>query len=361
VFYFLCVLSKETGLAMLGLVPFTLYFFTKIDIKTILSRSALFLLMAAVYFLIRMLAMDSMTFEEDMHIINNSLAGATSVSERIASTISILGRYVQLLVFPHPLSYDYSYNQMAERFVFNSALGFCIVLAWLLHHYLKPGETLASAKTFLAVIGIITLFYSIKTVSRNTVWKNGDTLFLSGLTTAPNSARAHNHYGSHLLKTAEVSQDVNLRNKLFTQAIPHFNDALKILPDFSEAGYNKGVCYYNIGKSEKARTTYLQTLSHNPNNIDVLNNLGVIYFNENNYEKALEYWLRILAFRKDHVNALGNVGAVYQRQGDPGKALFYYEQAIKIGANRNVLNNAIKAYRSLGQEEKAARIERGLK
>jgi len=112
VFYFLCVLSKETGLAMFGLVPFTLYFFTKIPIKTILTRSALFLIPALIYFFFRMAAMDSMTFDSDMLVINNSLMGAESVSERLATTISILGRYVGLLVFPHPLSYDYSYNQV---------------------------------------------------------------------------------------------------------------------------------------------------------------------------------------------------------------------------------------------------------
>lgn len=419
VFYFLCVLSKETGLAVLGLVPFTLYFFTKIELKTILTRTALFLLMAAVYFFIRSLAMDSMTFEEDMHVINNSLMGAASVSERLASTLAILGRYIQLLIFPHPLSYDYSYNQipltgwghwrtltalalyvgmavvavvglrrkspvaygiiwfvvmlllvanlhpklmvgatMAERFIFSSTLGFCIVLAYLLHHYLKPLETLVSAKTFLAIIGIIVGLYSIKTISRNTVWKNGETLYLSGLKTAPNSARAHNHYGSYLLKKAEATQDPNLRNQLFTQAIPHFDNALKILPNYTEAGYNKGVCYYSTGQTEKAQNTYLQALAHNPNNTNVLNNLGVIYFNENNYEKALEYWLRIFAIDKNNVNALGNVGAIYQKQGELEKALTYYEQAIQIGANRNVLNNAIRVYRQLGLEEKANALER---
>jgi len=421
IFYFLCILSKETGLAMFGLVPFTLYFFTENKIQTILSRSALFLIPVVIYFLLRMMAMDNMTFGSDMLLINNSLMGAASVSERLATAISILGRYVGLLVFPHPLSYDYSYNQvplvgwgswrtlaalalyagmamvaflglkrkspvsygiiwfvvmlllvanlhpklmvgatMAERFVFSSTLGFCMVVGWLLYRYLKVGETFASAKLFFVIIGLLTTFYSIKTITRNTVWKDAETLYLSGLKTAPNSARAHNHYGSHLLKKAEVTRDPNLRNQYFTQAIPNFDNALKILPEYGEAEYNKGVCFMALGNIEAARQTYQRILTYSPNYVDALNNLGVIYFNEKNYDKALEYWLRILDRQPRNISALGNVGAIYQNAGDAKKALFYYEKAIEIGPNRNVLNNAIKAYRSTGQEQKARSVERRL-
>ena len=419
VFYFLCVLSKETGLAMFGLVPFTLYFFTEIKLKTILTRSALFLIPALIYFFFRMAAMDSMTFGSDMLVINNSLMGAESVSERLATAISILGRYVGLLIFPHPLSYDYSFNQvplvgwgswrtlaalalyvgmavvafwgmkrkspvsygiiwfvvmlllvanlhpklmvgatMAERFVFSSTLGFCLIVGCLLHRYLKVGESLASAKTFLIIIGSIAALYSFKTITRNTVWKDAETLYASGLRTAPNSARAHNHYGSHLLKKGEATRDANLRKQYFTQAIPHFDNALKILSEYSEAEYNKGVCLMSLGNIEAARQTYKHILTYSPNYVDALNNLGVIYFNEKNYDKALEYWIRILDRQPKNVSALGNIGAIYQNAGDAQKALFYYEKAIEIGPNLNVLNNAMKAYRSIGEEDKAQKLER---
>ena len=116
----------------------------------------------------------------------------------------------------------------------------------------------------------------------------------------------------------------------------------------------------SIGNIEAARQAYEHILTYSPNYVNALNNLGVIYFNEKNYDKALEYWLRILAIQPRNVSALGNVGAIYQNNGNPQKALSYYEKAIEIGPNRNILSNAIKAYRSIGEEEKARRIERGL-
>jgi len=247
---------------------------------------------------------------------------------------------------------------LAERFVFSSTLGFCLVVACLLHRYLKVGESFASAKTFLLIVGIITTLYSIKTIVRNTVWKNPETLYASGLRTAPNSARAHNHYGSHLLKKAEASRDPNLRKQYFTQAIPNFDNALKILPQYNESEFNKGVCLYGLGRVGEARAIYERVLTYSPNYVNALNNLGVVYFNEKNYDKALEYWLRILTIQPRSINALGNVGAVYQQIGNPQKALFYYEKAIEIGPNQNVLNNAIKAYRSIGEEQKATAVER---
>jgi len=109
---------------------------------------------------------------------------------------------------------------------------------------------------------------------------------------------------------------------------------------------------------EEARATYERVLTYSPNYVNALNNLGVVYFNEKNYDKALEYWLQILAIQPRSVSALGNVGAVYQNGGDPQKALIYYEKAIEIGPNQNILNNAVKAYRSIGEEGKAQQIER---
>ena len=114
----------------------------------------------------------------------------------------------------------------------------------------------------------------------------------------------------------------------------------------------------SLGNIEAARQAYEHILTYSPNYVDALNNLGVIYFNEKNYDKALEYWLRILDRQPKNVSALGNVGAIYQNAGDAQKALIYYEKAIEIGPNLNVLNNAVKAYRSIGEEGKAQAIER---
>ena len=56
--------------------------------------------------------------------INNSILAAGTIGERLASNFLLLGKYLQLLVYPHPLSYDYSFQHFP-------IVGWNNGLAWL--------------------------------------------------------------------------------------------------------------------------------------------------------------------------------------------------------------------------------------
>ena len=59
----------------------------------------------------RMSVLSGLSNFEEIAVINNSIAAAGSdPATRLATAVSIVGRYLWLLVFPNPLSFDYSYN-----------------------------------------------------------------------------------------------------------------------------------------------------------------------------------------------------------------------------------------------------------
>ncbi|MBK9734704.1 MAG: hypothetical protein IPO92_06960 [Saprospiraceae bacterium] len=60
--YLAATLAKETGLAMLGLLPITLWFFTDLKFGRIASITAIYLAPVVLYFLMRSGAMDNMFF-----------------------------------------------------------------------------------------------------------------------------------------------------------------------------------------------------------------------------------------------------------------------------------------------------------
>ena len=416
--YFLCVLAKETGLAMLGLVPFSLWFFTQKDLKEITITSIYFAGAAAVYFLIRASVMDSMTFEEGMSPINNSLMAAENGLDRFATNFSIMGRYIKLMFIPYPLSYDYSYNQipiigvsdwkfllsfgiylamaivaltgllkkqvssfgiivfvvllllvsnfltmvgapMAERFVYGSTLGFCIILGYYLFklfNALDAKTDWKSTPSFI-LIGII-LIYSIITIGRNQAWKNPETLFTSGLKTAPKSARAQNHYASFLRDKVEQDPTNPEVQTWANNAENAYLRALEIYPQYTEASYNLGVLYFSTNRPDQALKAYERTLAADQNYTSALNNIGVIYFNRGDYQNALQNWSRVLQIEPNNSQAMGNLGALNQNSGNLNEAVKYYEQALSIDPyNVNILNNIVKAHNSLGQPEKAAEYQ----
>ena len=418
------VLSKDSGLAMLGLVPFTIYFFTTKDFKKIGMTMLPFLGVTAFYFLIRMSVMDSIVFEKNMTPINNSLAAAKTTGEFLATNIMIHGKYLLLLIFPHPLSYDYSFNQipivgfgdwrvllsllayigiafvgirglwkkevisygiifyvimmlltsnfltmigatMAERFLFVPSLGFCIVLGYLAYRFfkLKKIKSIKNAPpAFLGLFAIVLLLYSFKTINRNKDWKNAKTLFSSGLKTAPNSARALSSYGTFLREAGEQSRDPNQKQKLLTQALDYYQKALDIYPAYSEVYYNMGVSNMNLGRNDLAQKQYEKTLSIEPKFQGALNNLGYLYFQKKDYASAKKYWEQLLALNPNNASALGNIGAIYHNNKDYNKAANFYERALKNDPNnQQVLGNIVKVYQQLGKTAEAKFYQTKLK
>ena len=108
--YFMALLSKENALTVLAVFPLLLYFFTSFDIKKIVTSCALFAGVAAVYFGLRYMALGGLNYDVEILPINNSLVQAPDFASRLAGAIMIMGKYLLLLFFPHPLVFDYSFN-----------------------------------------------------------------------------------------------------------------------------------------------------------------------------------------------------------------------------------------------------------
>jgi len=108
--YFLALLSKENAMTVLAVFPLLLYFFSSSDVKKIISTSAVFAGVAVVYLGIRYMVLKGLNYDVEILAINNSLIEAPNFASRLAGAIMIMGKYLLLLFFPHPLVFDYSYN-----------------------------------------------------------------------------------------------------------------------------------------------------------------------------------------------------------------------------------------------------------
>jgi tetratricopeptide (TPR) repeat protein len=112
--FFLSLLSKETGITFLIIIPLIIYFFTESRIKKTFSIAGLYIVFTGIYFIIRMIVLKDMnhTINNVNYVLNNSLNAAPDFVTKEATAFYILLRYVILLVIPHPLSSDYSFAQI---------------------------------------------------------------------------------------------------------------------------------------------------------------------------------------------------------------------------------------------------------
>ena len=371
--YFLAALSKETGLAVVGLIPLTLWYFRTSNLRHTTLVTLPFLGVAALSLLLRHTFAGGALSETDASdLINNALLSAPTAAVWIASRIAVLGRYLWLLVVPYPLSYDYSYNQvplvgpsdwrfllslgahivllatavwgflrkhvigyaiafyavlllpvsnlalplgtvMGERLIFGSSVGFCLALGWFV---VWVGGYFHMDRARYGLMALLVVIYGGLTIARNRDWKNSGTLFASGLRTSPHSARVQNHYGSFLRERAEgLSAESAGRVRGLKEALRYYNRALEILPAYDEARYNMGITWLDLGSLDSAEVCFQKTLAIDSVSTGALNYLGVIHYRRGEYEEARVPWLKLTRVDPRSAMAFFSLGGSYFEQG----------------------------------------------
>ncbi len=134
-FFFLSLLSKDTAITMLGIIPL-IFFFHRNENR---ARSVQIVGAAAammVIYLVTCIAILN-TYNASFHVkftlLDNALVNAPNVWYRTATAIFILGRYLKLLFIPYPLICDYSFNTIpivnfANVGVLFSLLAYCCII-----------------------------------------------------------------------------------------------------------------------------------------------------------------------------------------------------------------------------------------
>ncbi|MBL7923225.1 MAG: tetratricopeptide repeat protein [Bacteroidia bacterium] len=108
--FFMALLSKENSVTWAGVFPLALWCFGAADLKKTIRLSSIYLLITALYFLIRLAVLGEITGGYELMLINNSMVGAESMATQLATALSVLGKYLFLFVLPVTLVFDYSYN-----------------------------------------------------------------------------------------------------------------------------------------------------------------------------------------------------------------------------------------------------------
>jgi tetratricopeptide (TPR) repeat protein len=385
--FLLALLAKEGALVFLGAIPLMLYFFRDMKPKALAREMAPLVAVSVVWFALHQWVVHSNA--PPLHAYNlddNSLVGAKTFFDREATAFYMMGRYLLLLIFPHPLSYDYSYNEipiisfanakaiapflvcaalafvairelkkksfvsfgilfffitismtsnliiligatMADRFLYVPSLGFCIILTyfWIRGLGVPDGRIASLGFTnpkFLPVYVLLVL-YSYKTYTRNMDWRDSLTLFTADVRSSPGSARAHYNAGTAML------------NRF---VIPNRG---------SDADERKSALRVAIGELDTAVTidsaAFLYRL-----------NLASAYMYDDDYAKAAEDASKAMKFSDADPRPYFILGSADYSQGKNDDAIKYLTMATEKGLNdESTWNYLGGAYARTNNFEKA--------
>jgi protein O-mannosyl-transferase len=338
--YGLGMFAKESGITFLAIFPLTLWFFGKIDAGRILRISAMFLIPAGIFLLIRHNVLGKQNYKEVYSILDNFMAETKNFPERFPSALMMCFVYLQKLVLPHPLVSDMGYPQVkltnwsdwkalaglftyfgmgiyaiyglikrhfmaypiwfylitfslfsnvlvligtsyGERLMYAPSFGFALALAWLLHKVLGQfnSATPANTTTLWAVVGGIAVLYGLKTIDRNGAWKDSYHLYEADYPTSPNCAKLNYHRSLEITKYGmDENTGAVINEQIIRNGIAAYNRTIELYPQYHDAYGSRGLAYFRLKEYDKAYDDYQVALKYRPNDAKVLSNMGFIYF-----------------------------------------------------------------------------------
>ncbi len=292
---------------------------------------------------------------------------------------------------------------MAERLLFMPSLGIMLLFAWgilKLGMRLSRIERLPVRETFWKwmleknKVGLLILLamlagYSFKTVDRNPVWKNNETLFLSDVRISKNSAKMNNAAAGMLYDMSQrkgISKEQ--KRRYLSRAKGYAEKAVEIHPGYRAAWQTLGNIYYfldyDIDKAlrayEKAGTDeayrnmlaigqramkkgdyagaekcFGMYISKKPNHSIGYLELADVYLKAGEAETAIRVLEDALKKFKNNSEILNKLGLVYgQGLEDFERAIRYFELALEANPdNAEAMENIGVAYGFLGENEKS--------
>ena len=394
--FFLGLLSKENAVMFLFIIPLTIYYFTKQPLKKSLYCSLSLFIATLIFLFIRYMVLGYLNSPElPKELLNNPFLFATN-SQKIGTILFTLGLYIKLLFFPYTLTHDYYpyhiplidftdpgsivplilYTGMIvyaiyymkrkdpisfgifyflitllivsnllfsvgtfmnERFIYMPSLGFIFILSHFLVNILP--KQFNSGKINPSIIPVIVLLilipYSVKTITRNFIWKDDFTLFTSDVKISENSLKCNTSAGGKYLEKAQVDVSQDEKERDFQFALKYLGKAISIYP-YNNNSYvllgNALVFYHQDYKG--AIDQYMTVLSFDPYDKNAYSNLIKVLAMVDD-AKETDYKLHVLLnmnkWNTENPEQNYLLGKLYgQYKGKLDSAAFFLEKATKL-------------------------------
>lgn len=419
--YFISLISKETAITMFpvfGLLSWVIY---QKNTKESIINGALFLIPVLLLFIIRFMLFSGQPVPV-VDIMDNPIVGAAGYGQHVATAMSILLRYITLLLYPNPLSCDYSYlvlplkdfsnfnvwlsillhigllvigiiqigkksfiglvlmgyllsialfsqiflvigTMFGERLAYLASFWFVAGLVYLISIGLqKYQQSQSSDKITVGLFSPIVLVFLFLTTNRNAAWESNYTLFTRDVQTYPTSVRLNNGAAEETVRLHDNTEDLTKKQAMLVDAEKYCNQIMAIKP--------VATAYLTLGNIRMRQAQYEAAIDYynqvNDLQSIVDKNLALAYRElgrqagekENNIAKAQQNLQQSLQLNPDDAETWSILGVSYGVTGDHAKAAEYFDKAYQLNPVLNYAKNALKAYQNTENIEKYKQYKR---
>lgn len=327
-----------------------------------------------------------------LEFAENTLVAPHTTQETIGTGAATLGEYIRLMVFPNELSFYYGFARMdtvslsnpfvwisilihlglillaiwqlrkrpiisfgilwyllsiilfsnwvelvagmvAERLIFIASAGFCIFIAGLVY-WIKPHFLVKKPFILEGTVAVILIFFALKTIDRNTMWKDPLTLMGNDIKHLQNSAQANNLYALRLMEYSSLNMSIpqEERNEIHQTALKHFSQAIQIDSTFFNAVFDKGRAAQFAGDTQTAIETFKIAIQKQPDFLDSYQFLLMEYEKVEDWTNYLNTAKKLLS-QSNTPNTYDFISKGFFMQNQADSSLIYIKQGLSIFPN----------------------------
>jgi len=360
-FFYLALLSKETAMVPIVFLPVILYFRGSYSIPEVGKKAIPYLFIIGLFFIQKNLLLESAAGMTPDDPVNYPYRES---DVRIPMAFLLFAFGLKLLFFPHPLRYDYSFNQIPAADISNVF----VIAAIILFIAGAVGAIKYYKSKSPIILGLILLYISMAPLMAFTILRGG--IFAERFLFFPSLGFSIAIVStlSALFKTRFTEKISNLKT-FISSHIPFFLLTLSIIVFYGIKTFSRNFawkdeialfstdiksgenCTQNlrhygteimrlaisekdpVKKNQYATTainTFKRALVIHPKFGECLNQVGVIF--QEVYlipDSAIYYYTKATEASPGLAFPSYNLGTIYQIQGNNEAASFYYNEAIK--------------------------------
>ncbi len=374
--FFLSLISKETGITFLVIIPLIIYFFTDTSWKKTLTVCVVLIVISIVYLLIRSIVLGDVHMNVSNSVLNNTLVAAPNFISREVTVFYILLRYLLLLVFPHPLSCDYNFSEIKIQTVTDplalfglllfTGLGiysiinlrkksmvgfgilfFLITIAPVSNVFLLIGSTMAERFLYIPSLGycFILTYFLINFTKVNSIKSNFQSLAQAVKLNPTLFACLLVVLGLYSFKTYSRSADWKDNYTIFNHdaevsvnsATAHFNKGYELIVNLY--GKEKNIQTKN-NYNDIAIEEFTKAINIYPYYSEFYFKLANCYYNKDDYKSALlNYEKAMRLTSKTTPKVFRDLASIYDKTNQFDKELNILDSAIKYTPDSAGLHN----------------------
>lgn len=196
-------------------------------------------------------------------------------------------------------------SPMATRYLYFSAVGYCLLLGLLVAKIQGQLEAARSLQRYAVIgcAGVLLLVFAVMSWQQSQVWRDDIVFRNAYVADAPRVPQGHNGQGANYFRAGD-----------FGQAAAAFSRAIELAPGYYDAHFNLGMTYLALEQTEAAARQFRRVLELNPSFPDALDQLGLLSLRQGDYDAALGYFGRAVQIDRNNPRYQQNYRAALQLQ-----------------------------------------------